>query len=28
VTWTVDQLAKGIFYIGRELSERFTSVLT
>ncbi len=28
VTWTVDQLAKGIFYIGRELSDRFTSVLT
>ena len=28
VTWTVDQLAKGIFYISRELNERFTSVLT
>jgi catechol 2,3-dioxygenase len=28
VTWTADQLATGIFYIGRELSERFTSVLT
>ncbi|WP_346767595.1 catechol 2,3-dioxygenase [Knoellia koreensis] len=27
-TWTVDQLGTGIFYIGRELSERFTSVLT
>lgn len=28
ITWTADQLAKGIFYISRELSERFTSVLT
>jgi catechol 2,3-dioxygenase len=28
ITWTADQLAKGIFYIGRELNERFTSVLT
>lgn len=28
VTWTVDQLGKGIFYIDRELNERFTSVLT
>jgi catechol 2,3-dioxygenase len=28
VTWTVDALAKGIFYVGRELNERFTSVLT
>lgn len=28
VTWTPDQLAKGIFYIGRELNDRFTSVLT
>jgi catechol 2,3-dioxygenase len=28
VTWTTDQLAKGIFYISRELSERFISVLT
>ena len=26
--WTVDQLAKGIFYIQRELNERFTTVLT
>jgi catechol 2,3-dioxygenase len=28
VTWTADMLAKGIFYIGRELSERFITVLT
>lgn len=28
ITWTADQLAKGIFYIGRELNERFTSVVT
>jgi catechol 2,3-dioxygenase len=28
LTWTADQLAKGIFYIGRELNERFTSVVT
>ncbi|MES4889585.1 catechol 2,3-dioxygenase [Streptomyces sp. NPDC096012] len=28
ITWTADQLAAGIFYIGRELNERFTSVLT
>ncbi len=28
ITWTPDQLAKGIFYIGRELNERFTTVLT
>ena len=28
ITWTADELAKGIFYIGRELNERFTSVLT
>ncbi len=28
VTWTVDQLGKGIFYHSRELNERFTSVLT
>jgi catechol 2,3-dioxygenase len=28
VTWTVDQLAKGIFYVAREVNERFTSVLT
>jgi catechol 2,3-dioxygenase len=28
VTWTVDQLAKGIFYVQRELNERFTSVVT
>lgn len=26
--WTTDQLAKGIFYIGREVSERFTEVVT
>jgi catechol 2,3-dioxygenase len=28
LTWTADQLATGIFYISRELNERFTSVLT
>ena len=28
VTWTPDQLGKGIFYIDRELNERFTTVLT
>ncbi|MCW2724904.1 MAG: catechol 2,3-dioxygenase [Frankiales bacterium] len=28
VTWTVDQIGKGIFYVSRELNERFTSVLT
>ncbi|HVE26849.1 MAG TPA: catechol 2,3-dioxygenase [Sporichthya sp.] len=28
VTWTVDDLAKGIFYVQREVNERFTSVLT
>lgn len=28
ITWTTDELAKGIFYISRELNERFTSVLT
>jgi catechol 2,3-dioxygenase len=28
ITWTADQLAKGIFYISRELNERFTTVLT
>jgi catechol 2,3-dioxygenase len=28
VNWTPEQLAKGIFYIGRELNERFTTVLT
>lgn len=27
-TWTADQLGKGIFYIQRELNERFTTVLT
>jgi len=26
ITWTADQLGKGIFYIQRELNERFTSV--
>lgn len=26
--WTPEALAKGIFYIGRELNERFTAVLT
>ncbi len=28
VVWTPDELAKGIFYIQRELNERFTTVLT
>lgn len=28
VKWTPEALAKGIFYVGRELNERFTSVLT
>ena len=28
VNWTPEQLGKGIFYIQRELNERFTSVLT
>ena len=28
ITWTPDQLAKGIFYHARELNDRFTSVLT
>ena len=28
VIWTPDQLGKGIFYIDRELNERFTTVLT
>lgn len=28
ITWTADQLGKGIFYISRELDEQFTSVLT
>ena len=28
VVWTPEQLGKGIFYIQRELNERFTSVLT
>ena len=28
VNWTPDQLGKGIFYIQRELNERFTTVLT
>jgi catechol 2,3-dioxygenase len=28
VTWTPDQLGKGIFYHARELNERFTTVLT
>jgi catechol 2,3-dioxygenase len=28
ITWTADQLAKGIFYISRELNDRFTSVFT
>ncbi|NLT30890.1 MAG: catechol 2,3-dioxygenase [Propionibacterium sp.] len=28
VTWTADQIGKGIFYHARELNERFTSVLT
>lgn len=28
ITWTADQLGKGIFYIQRELNDRFTTVLT
>jgi catechol 2,3-dioxygenase len=28
IDWTVDQLAKGIFYHTRELNDAFTSVLT
>lgn len=28
ITWTADELAKGIFYISRELDQNFTSVLT
>ena len=28
ITWTEDQLGKGIFYITRELSDRFTTVFT
>ena len=28
VTWTADQLAKGIFYINRELSDSFVTVVT
>jgi catechol 2,3-dioxygenase len=28
LTWTADQLARGIFYISRELNERFTSIVT
>ncbi len=28
ITWTADQLAKGIFYISREMSERFLNVVT
>lgn len=28
ITWTADQLGKGIFYHNRELNEAFTSVLT
>ncbi len=28
ITWTTDQLGKGIFYIQRELNDRFTTVLT
>jgi catechol 2,3-dioxygenase len=28
ITWTADQLGKGVFYIQRELNDRFTSVLT
>ena len=28
VSWTPDQLGKGIFYIDRELNDRFTTVLT
>jgi hypothetical protein len=28
ITWTQDQLGKGIFYITRELNDRFTTVFT
>jgi catechol 2,3-dioxygenase len=28
ITWTADQLGKGVFYHSRELNDRFTSVLT
>ncbi|WP_396932102.1 catechol 2,3-dioxygenase [Mycolicibacterium sp.] len=28
ITWTADQLGKAIFYVSRELNDRFTSVLT
>jgi len=28
ITWTADQLGKAIFYVDRELNERFTTVLT
>ena len=28
INWTVDQLAKGIFYHARELNDAFTSVFT
>jgi catechol 2,3-dioxygenase len=28
ITWTADHLNQGIFYIGREVNERFTTVLT
>jgi catechol 2,3-dioxygenase len=28
INWTADQLAKGIFYISREMSERFLNVVT
>ena len=28
IIWTVDQLAKGIFYLARELNDAFTSVFT
>ncbi|MCL6563089.1 MAG: catechol 2,3-dioxygenase [Firmicutes bacterium] len=28
ITWTADELGKGIFYIQRELNDRFTTVLT
>ncbi len=28
ITWTADKLAQGIFYIGREIKDTFTSVVT
>jgi catechol 2,3-dioxygenase len=28
VVWTPDQLGKGIFYVQRELNDRFTTVFT